>query len=352
MYGVFVFTTDTDQTRRIRCYIIDINQVAKSIVLTASEILHPKTIMFLSVDVNGVSITIEEGLKDKWDNSPASLIVDNGNDVPPASANDMRRLYRESEGFERVAVSQEVFDMGKLPFPSFKLIAEPEDFDSQTFVQAYDPRDPWFGRSDILRYMTPGELNWRGLVNLRPNLPVSQQFSVDSNAVAALKSGQPNVQTSDAGIHPLFRRQNWKDISDVEYEFYKPSLRIASKMLEIDAVLEFFHALGCMEEWTEFPVPDIVKANTEENCPDFQHAFHPRALNDQEKANITQELFVLKDYIKYFMNKPIPISVSGATRPDSWVDQEGNRWPLPGPRHEKYQGTDKESSVHQMYLLQ
>jgi len=53
-----------------------------------------------------------------------------------------------------------------------------------------------------------------------------------------------NVIGNNDGIHPVFRRSNWKNTSDAEYEHLKPVLRIATEMMTMDGFLDLWTALG------------------------------------------------------------------------------------------------------------
>ena len=115
--------------------------------------------------------------------------------------------------------------MGKMPFPGFKSVQGRDQSGAKHELKTmYNHKEPWMGYSPILQYMTPGELNWRGVINMNPNLQVSDGFKVDLRTAKALEEFEfnPNlprpVVDNTSGIHPIWKRENWLNIPDFLYE--------------------------------------------------------------------------------------------------------------------------------------
>lgn len=52
-----------------------------------------------------------------------------------------------------------------------------------------------------------------------------------------------NHYNSNDPIHPIFRKFNWPDISDADYQLIGPSLRLASRILDQPCITPFFKGL-------------------------------------------------------------------------------------------------------------
>ncbi|KAI4732501.1 hypothetical protein E4T50_16926 [Aureobasidium sp. EXF-12298] len=151
-----------------------------------------------------------------------------------------------------VEVSPSVLALGKNPYPGLKQSRPIPDLNSNT--SAYNPCQPWFGDNPLLRYLTPSKLMELGCINTGTGIfsPISPQFRIDAE-VAARASRQrtaPGLYIGKHdGIHPIVRRNQFRLTSDYEYECLKPTLRIVTRMLEMDSVLDMLWALG--QRWTQ-----------------------------------------------------------------------------------------------------
>ncbi|KAI5242439.1 hypothetical protein E4T42_07699 [Aureobasidium subglaciale] len=191
-----------------------------------------------------------------------------------------------------IGVSANVLALGKDPYPQLRVdVSSMPDIDG--LQQPWDDTVPWFGHSTILRYITPSQLLDYGSINIddSKDMPVSPQFKVDQVTARTASRDRTSVQYvgNHNNIHPIVRRSNFKETSPWEYEYLKPSLRILSKMLEMDSVLETFHALGR----SMTPVPGTKKR------PGNAYVYTPRQLSDQERADIVFELRQLSNFV-YF----------------------------------------------------
>ncbi|KAG9838182.1 hypothetical protein KCU98_g10312, partial [Aureobasidium melanogenum] len=152
-----------------------------------------------------------------------------------------------------VEVSPSVLALGKNPYPGLKQSRPIPDLNRNT--PSYDPCQPWFGDNPLLRYLTPSKLMELGCINTGTGIfsPISPQFRID-HEVAARASRQrtaPGLYIGKHdGIHPIVRRNQFRLTSDYEYECLKPTLRIVTKMLDMDSVLDMLWSLG--QRWTQY----------------------------------------------------------------------------------------------------
>lgn len=82
--------------------------------------------------------------------------------------------------------------------------------------------------------------------------PVSRRYRIDTNIAerADKSTTAPRLHIGNHdGIHPIVRRNNFNRTSDYEYECLKPTLRIVTKLLEMNSVLDMLWALG--QRWTQ-----------------------------------------------------------------------------------------------------
>lgn len=248
-----------------------------------------------TIIVSGRAVDIDSPTKAAWDNSPISLILDDGLPTPPPSETDHRRHYRNQQKKKPMKVSRDVLSLGKIPFPKLKTPWEYKQITGTEVAPAYRPGAPWMGDSGILRYLTPYQLNDLGYINFPPELStVSPQFQVDQAAVQALVQGtRPNpAPASSTDIHPIFRRQNWQNTSDITYERLKPVLRLATKFLAMETVLSFFAALR--EPWVKESTTELGHWVTRKR---EHYSYHPKPLEPKERNATAQELIRMQDFI-------------------------------------------------------
>jgi len=70
-----------------------------------------------------------------------------------------------------------------------------------------------------------------------------------------MSNSQPRVGDLCNEIHPIFRRQNFKNVSDFEYDALKPSLQFASLLLTTPELAGFPHAI-LVAPYKHVPHPD------------------------------------------------------------------------------------------------
>lgn len=146
-----------------------------------------------------------------------------------------------------VEVSPSVLALGKNPYPGLRQSRSIPELNRNT--PAYDPCQPWFGDNPLLRYLTPSKLMKLGCINTGTgvSLPISPQFRIDQEVVARVsrqRTAPGLYMGKHDGIHPIVRRSQFRLTSDYEYECLKPTLRIVTKMLEMDSVLDMVYYTG------------------------------------------------------------------------------------------------------------
>lgn len=112
--------------------------------------------------------------------------------------------------------------------------------------------------SDILQAFEPGWLDQHGYINTDPTLltTADRLYYLDSThrktakwhaplapGTAAGTAHTPASLRSTAGIHPVFRREAWLNITRADYARLKPVLTLASRFLDEPAMLPFFHGV-------------------------------------------------------------------------------------------------------------
>lgn len=287
------------------------------------------------IELNGQMVRISEEDEEKWLNSPASVRVDDG--THHSSNSDTRGLFRQAAGFTAAQVSKEVHALGKVPFPALKSVLGIKRSGATKKEEVYDNRMAWMGSSPLLKYMTPGELNWRGVINMNPNLQVSDRFKVNARTVKALQDSASDptlprpILDNITGIHPIFRRQNWPNTPDVVFEYLKPSIRIASKILQMETVLALFYASGDDKNWNEEPKNDFMRKHESktQSQVDYYCTINPVPLDNNKTRDIMKDLVDMQSYIQ-FLFRALPFRVEAETQPRLQGKQE-----MPGLRRHR-----------------
>lgn len=242
---------------------------------------------------------------DRWDDSPTSLILDDDSLPLPHDPHDFRRLYLDQNGQRRTRVSPAVFAMGKLPYPQLRNL---KHFENGKTVPSYNPKLPWMGYGKILRYFTPEALIQFGIINLSPSFRISSNFEVDPRAIKAIRSKE-RFAPDNSGIHPIFKNtpDHWDHTSDLMYEYLKPSLRIASKILDMEVVLDFLTAVG--KPWVEEEPTLLHEAKSGQK----QYSFYPKPLTSAERAVTAEALIHMQDFVDFDWDFSSPLSVAAYT---------------------------------------
>ena len=192
--------------------------------------------------------TLPKDVLDSWARSP-SLVLD---DSAPTSPTTAISAYEYVRILKRREVGRDVLALGKHPFPGLRQARYVPALRKYTPVSK--PEQPWMGASMMLRYITPQQLLTMGCINLPADVRVSEQFMVDQVMLEQAWTEPDRIQPNFGditGIHPVFRRKNWLGFSDAHYECLKPSLRLASRFLEIPSVLDLLNAVA--KPWRKSP---------------------------------------------------------------------------------------------------
>ncbi|TIA31311.1 hypothetical protein D6C78_09011 [Aureobasidium pullulans] len=195
--------------------------------------------------------------------------------------------------------------MGKLPYPQLRNL---KHFENGKTVPSYNPKLPWMGYGKILRYFTPEALIQFGIINLSPSFRLSSNFEVDPRAIKAIRSKE-RFAPDNSGIHPIFKNtpDHWDHTSDLMYEYLKPSLRIASKILDMEVVLDFLTAVG--KPWVEEEPTLLHEAKSGQK----QYSFYPKPLTSAERAVTAEALIHMQDFVDFDWDFSSPLSVAAYT---------------------------------------
>ncbi|KAG9601077.1 hypothetical protein KCU77_g2689, partial [Aureobasidium melanogenum] len=154
------------------------------------------------------------------------------------------------------------------------------------------------GTSSILQFVTPDGLQRLGCINLEADdnsdFGVSPRFRVNTETLASASTDRSvmNVIGNNRDIHPCLRRTNWKETSDAEYEYLKPVLRIVTKMMEMDGVLDLWFALG--QPMQKLPQNDMLKAQN------IQHRIYYTGRSTVgQRVHTKSEMKALCDYVTF-----------------------------------------------------
>ncbi|KAH0369928.1 hypothetical protein KCU65_g2960, partial [Aureobasidium melanogenum] len=187
-------------------------------------------------------LSIPSSKRSLWRQDPPLEVAD-GNEPKTSTATSAREYYRI---LKTTYVSPAVKALGTNPYPGLRQRRWIQELETET--PEYNGKMPWMGISRILQFVTPGELQRLGCINLEtddnPEIEVSPRFKVDTATLASASKDKTitTIIGNNKDIHPCLRRQNWKQTSDAEYEYLKPVLRIVTKMLEMDGVVDLCHA--------------------------------------------------------------------------------------------------------------
>lgn len=187
-----------------------------------------------------------------------------------------------------VEVSSSVLALGKDPYPGLKVSRKVPEWYMTTILE-YDYSKPWFGDSLILHYLTPARLLELGCINT-DTTPVSKRFRIDADvaAKASIFRLTPNYIGNHDGIHPIVRRGNFNLTSDFEYECLKPTLRVVTKLLEMDSVLDMLWALG--QRWTQVQGTKLMKD---------VYVYYTGQSTPQQRQETALELLQLTGYVNF-----------------------------------------------------
>lgn len=137
-----------------------------------------------------------------------------------------------------------------------------------------------------------------GCINLETSqnshIEISARFQVDTTALATASGNRKIRKTTgnNDGIHPCFRRSNWRATSDAEYEYLKPVLRIATEMMAMDGVLDLWTALG--QPLQCLPPNKMLRNQGEEH-----RVYYTGRTSPGQRGRTKQEMLGLCDYVTF-----------------------------------------------------
>ncbi|KAI4724771.1 hypothetical protein E4T49_07516 [Aureobasidium sp. EXF-10728] len=101
-----------------------------------------------------------------------------------------------------------------------------------------------------------------------------------------------NVIGNNNDIHPCFRRSNWKETSDAEYEYLKPVLRIVTEMMGMDSVLDLWFALG--QPMKKLPQTQMLKDQKQKH-----RVYYTGRSTVSQRIYTESEMRGLQNYVKF-----------------------------------------------------
>lgn len=104
---------------------------------------------------------------------------------------------------------------------------------------------PWHGGDPFYKRLRLKDMHRNGYIDYPGGWPgIEDDFQVpDPSHALHDNSADTTATTHYTFIHPVFRRLNWLNVSDDEYEAFTPALRLASSILCTPHVLRFYQAL-------------------------------------------------------------------------------------------------------------
>ncbi|KAI4717169.1 hypothetical protein E4T48_06649 [Aureobasidium sp. EXF-10727] len=101
-----------------------------------------------------------------------------------------------------------------------------------------------------------------------------------------------NVIGNNNDIHPCFRRSNWKETSDAEYEYLKPVLRIVTEMMGMGSVLDLWFALG--QPMKKLPQTQMLKDQKQKH-----RVYYTGRSTVGQRIYTESEMRGLQDYVRF-----------------------------------------------------
>ncbi|CAD0106126.1 unnamed protein product, partial [Aureobasidium uvarum] len=272
-------------------------------------------------------------MRSEWGRDPPLAVCD-GTEPLIEDATSAKEWYQRKI---TTYVSPAVFALGKNPYPGLHIRRYIPEL--QKYTPEYIVSDPWMGESMILRHITPDELMRLGCINLEsddyPEIEISPRFRADEAtlAIASTDKRVMNVIGNNKDIHSCFRRSNWEETSDAEYEYLKPVLRIVTEMMGMDSVLDLWFALG--QPMQKLPQTKMLKAQKQKH-----RVYYTGRSTVGQRVHTKSEMRGLQDYVKFSW---IHDEVHGSTTAD--ITRSGLR---PGDhRH----ACDTELDDHLLYII-
>jgi hypothetical protein len=160
--------------------------------------------------------------------------------------------------------------------------------------------------------VAPDELHRLGCINLETSenseIEISARFQVDTTVLATASTNRKIRTTTgdNEDIHPCFHRRNWKATSDAEYEYLKPVLRIATKMLAMDGILDLWTALG--QPLQRLPQNKMLLEQKEEH-----RVYYTGRTSPGQRGRTQQEMIMLADFVTFGWKHDVTLSGSTET---------------------------------------
>jgi hypothetical protein len=110
-------------------------------------------------------------------------------------------------------------------------------------------------------------------------------------------------------IHPVLRRDMWRDIEDDEYRVMEPAILLATAILDDPATLAFFHAVADLNSMTEFDDATHGKCKV---------VSVPDTLTGEQEVEVFEKLLAMRNWTTWNVKPTLEmlnIGGYGVTRP-------------------------------------
>lgn len=162
-------------------------------------------------------------------------------------------------------------------------------------------------------------LDKAGFINLDPNTADSYMHPTGRFASRRNPSGKDGNR-----VHPIFRRQVWRSLSEEDYQTIMPALLLASAFLDDPTTLCLFHAISApAEQMVTFEDP-ILKT-----CKRLQV---PETLTESEQWSVFHKICAMRKWTSFYWESSDILKARGALGYcQPLVHKDGSRTTASGP---------------------
>jgi hypothetical protein len=189
------------------------------------------------------------------------------------------RAYNEWDGS-----GFEVRQMDIAKFGDFEL-ADPDDLDYWPPKYAMGPPTQDKEWHALIEKWGFPVLEKAGFLNYYP--PAQDK---DMEPIGRLADARNPQKEDKKRIHPVLKREMWRDIGDDEWQLLRPALLLASAMLDDPATLTFLYAITDTASTTEFVDTLHGKCKV---------AYIPAALTDIEQSAVYSKVLTMRNWLTW-----------------------------------------------------
>jgi hypothetical protein len=215
------------------------------------------------------------------------------------------RAYKEWDGSGFEVRQMDIANFGDIE------LAEPEDPDYWPSKYAMGPPTQDRVWHALIEKWGLHVLEKAGFLNYYP--PAGDE---DMEPIGRLADAKNPQKEDRKRIHPVLRREMWRDIDDDEYQLLRPALLLASAILDDPATFTFLYAITDITSMTEFDDTLHGKCKV---------AYIPATLTDVQQFAVCSKVLAMRNWMTWRF-KPqrdmVAIDADGIT---NWrFDPNGN----------------------------